>query len=275
MCLLFLMDFDFASFDWVAYTGNIYRPLALIRTPSVTVYAALASNWSVSILYTLGVHLVLVDLPYGLLQLLLLRDIVLADFTALIMLILFEFSEQILQITFILAVVRVALFALSYLRVVALQCGSTFVGDRGGDGIVSDGVIGVVDASLVLFRGGILRVLNGEYMIDIDVRIWWIYHVEVMLVTLTHRIFSCMNNSFLLAGPVASQRLLVDWRLLVLLVLRATSLSLIWRFSANDLRFKLNNVARFRGRGHSRSVVSTSMHYKVVVVGTGAAVVIE
>ena len=93
----------------------------------------------------------------------------LADFATLIMLILFEFSEQILQITFILAVIRIALFALSYLGVVALQCGSTFVGDRGGDGIVSDWVIGVVGASLVLFRRGILRVLNREYMIDIDV----------------------------------------------------------------------------------------------------------
>ena len=67
-----------------------------------------------------------------------------------------------------------------------------------------------MDASLVLFRGGILRMLNREYMIDVDVSVGWIYHVEVMLVTLTHRIFSGMNYSFLLVGPVPSQRLLVD-----------------------------------------------------------------
>ena len=191
------------------------------------------------------------------------------------MLILFKFPQQILQITFVLAVVGIALLPLSYFRIVALQSGTAFVGDRGSDWIVSDWVIRVVDASLVLFRGGILRMLNREYMIDVDVSVGWIYHVEVMLVTLTHRIFSGMNYSFLLVGPVPSQRLLVDWRLLVLLVLRATTLSLIWRFGTNDLGLELYNVPRLWRRGHGWSVVSTSMHYIVMVIRTSATVVVE
>ena len=56
-----------------------------------------------------------------------------ADFAALIMLILFKFPQQILQITFVLAVVGIALLPLSYFRIVALQSGTAFVGDRGSD----------------------------------------------------------------------------------------------------------------------------------------------
>ena len=75
------------------------------------------------------VDIFLVDLPYNLLHLLLLRDVILADFTTLVIsLILFVFSYQVLQISFILAVVCVALLALSYLGIVALKCGSTFIG---------------------------------------------------------------------------------------------------------------------------------------------------
>lgn len=62
---------------------------------------------------------------------------------------------------------------------------------------------------------------------------------------------------------------------MVLLVLRATPFSLIRRFSTNDLGFKLNDVAGLRSRGHGWSVVSTSVHYKVVVVGAGTTMVVE
>ena len=92
MRLLLLVHFDFASLDGVADTGNIDGPLALVGIPSIAVYAALASNGSVPILDALGIHLVLIDLPYGLLELLLLRDIVLADFAALVVLVLFKLS---------------------------------------------------------------------------------------------------------------------------------------------------------------------------------------
>ena len=71
------------------------------------------------------VDIILVDLTYNLLHLLLLRDVILADFTTLVIsLILFVFSYQV----FILAVVCVTLLALSYLGIVALKCGSTFIG---------------------------------------------------------------------------------------------------------------------------------------------------
>ena len=74
------------------------------------------------------VDIFLVDLPYNLLHLLLLRDVILADFTTLVIsLILFVFSYQVLQISFILTVICVTL-ALSYLGIVALKCGSTFIG---------------------------------------------------------------------------------------------------------------------------------------------------
>ena len=75
------------------------------------------------------VDIFLVDLPYNLLHLLLLRDVILADFTTcVISLILFVFSYQVLQISFILTVICVTLLALSYLGIVALKCGSTFIG---------------------------------------------------------------------------------------------------------------------------------------------------
>lgn len=75
------------------------------------------------------VDIFLVDLPYNLLHLLLLRDVILADFTTLVIgLILFVFSYQVLQISFVLTVICVALLALSYLGIVALKRGSTFVG---------------------------------------------------------------------------------------------------------------------------------------------------
>lgn len=160
MCLLLLVHLDFASLDGVADTGNIDGPLALVGVPSIAVYAALAPNRAIPILDALGVHLVLIDLPYGLLELLLLGDIVLADFAALVVLVLLKLSQQILQITFGLAVIRVALLTLGYFGIVALEGGPTFICYRGSNGIVSNGIIWVMDASLVFFRGCVLRVLD-------------------------------------------------------------------------------------------------------------------
>jgi len=233
------MHFHFASLIWITYASDIDWTLTLIGITIIGIVAiniTVAADSSIWILDAVCVDIILVDLPYNLLHLLLLRDVILADFTTLVIsLILFVFSYQVLQISFILAVVCVTLLALSYLGIVALKCGSTFIGCWGGDGIVGDLVVGVLIASSVVFAWCILSMLNWEHVVHVHLWVGWVDHVEVVLVALAHCVFRRVHDCLLLVGAVSSQRLLIDWRLLVGLILRVASLTLIGGFRANDL----------------------------------------
>ena len=234
------MHFHFASLIWMTYASDIDWTLTLIGITIIGIIAiniAVAADSSIWILDAVCVDIFLVDLPYNLLHLLLLRDVILADFTTLVIsLILFVFSYQVLQISFILTVICVTL-ALSYLGIVALKCGSTFIGCWGGDGIVGDLVVGVLIASSVVFAWCILSMLNWEHVVHVHLWVGWVDHVEVVLVALAHCVFRRVHDCLLLVGAVSSQRLLMDRRLLVGLVLRVASLTLIGGFRANDLLF--------------------------------------
>ena len=232
------MHFHFASLIWMTYASDIDWTLTLIGITIIGIIAiniAVAADSSIWILDAVCVDIFLVDLPYNLLHLLLLRDVILADFTTLVIsLILFVFSYQVLQISFILTVICVTL-ALSYLGIVALKCGSTFIGYWSGDGIVSDWVVGVLTTSSVVFAWCILSMLNWEHVVHVHLWVGRIDHVEVVLVALAHCVFRRVHDCLLLVGAVSSQRLLIDWRLLVGLILRVASLTLIGGFRANDL----------------------------------------
>ena len=234
------MHFHFASLIWMTYASDIDWTLTLIGITIIGIIAiniAVAADSSIWILDAVCVDIFLVDLPYNLLHLLLLRDVILADFTTLVIsLILFVFSYQVLQISFILTVICVTL-ALSYLGIVALKCGSTFIGYWSGDGIVSDWVVGVLTTSSVVFAWCILSMLNWEHVVHVHLWVGRIDHVEVVLVALAHCVFRRVHDCLLLVGAVSSQRLLMDRRLLVGLVLRVASLTLIGGFRANDLLF--------------------------------------
>ena len=235
------MHFHFASLVWIAYASDIDWTLTLIGITIIGIIAiniTVAADSSIWILDAVCVDIFLVDLPYNLLHLLLLRDVILADFTTLVIsLILFVFSYQVLQISFILTVICVTLLALSYLGIVALKCGSTFISCWSGDGIVSDLVIGVLITSSVVFAWCILSMLNWEHVVHVHLWVGRIDHVEVVLVALAHCVFRRVHDCLLLVGAVSSQRLLMDRRLLVGLVLRVASLTLIGGFRANDLLF--------------------------------------
>ena len=232
------MHFHFASLIWITYASDIDWTLTLIGITIIGIVAiniTVAADSSIWILDAVCVDIILVDLPYNLLHLLLLRDVILADFTTLVIsLILFVFSYQVLQISFILTVICVTL-ALSYLGIVALKCGSTFIGYWSGDGIVSDWVVGVLTTSSVVFAWCILSMLNWEHVVHVHLWVGWVDHVEVVLVALAHCVFRRVHDCLLLVGAVSSQRLLIDWRLLVGLILRVASLTLIGGFRANDL----------------------------------------
>ena len=234
------MHFHFASLIWMTYASDIDWTLTLIGTTIIGIIAiniTVAADSSIWILDAGCVDIFLVDLPYNLLHLLLLRDVILADFTTLVIsLILFVFSYQVLQISFILTVICVTL-ALSYLGIVALKCGSTFIGYWSGDGIVSDWVVGVLTSPSVVFAWCILSMLNWEHVVHVHLWVGRIDHVEVVLVALAHCVFRRVHDCLLLVGAVSSQRLLIDRRLLVGLVLRVASLTLIGGFRANDLLF--------------------------------------
>ena len=107
------MNYDFTSFIGITNASDIDRTLTPIATTGIF----------------------LIDLSNDLLDfLLMLRYIVLTDFTTgIVCLILFIFSNQILQISFILAVVGIRLFTLSYFRIVTLKCCSTLVSNGCGN----------------------------------------------------------------------------------------------------------------------------------------------
>ena len=74
-------------------------------------------------------------------------------------------------------------------------------------------------------------------MVHVHLWVGWIDHVEVVLVTLAHCVLRRVHDCLLLVGTISSQRLLMDRRLLVGLVLRVASLALVGGFGANNLLF--------------------------------------
>ena len=233
------MHFHLAPLIRIAYAGGIDWPLTLVGISIIAIDITVATDSSICILDTTSVDIVLVDLPDNLLHLLLLWGIVLADLTTLVAgLILLVLSYQVLQISFILAVIGITLLALGYLRIITLQRGSTLIGSWSGNyRIVSHWVIGVLDTSRVILTWCILSMLYWEHVVNVHLWVWWVDHVKVVLVALTHCILGCVHDCFLLAGAGSSQRLLMDCRLLVGLVLWASSLTLIGWFGADDLLF--------------------------------------
>ena len=198
------MHFHFASLIWIAYASDIDWTLTLIRSTIIRIIAiniTVAADGSIWILDAICVDIFLVDLPYNLLHLLLLRDVILADLTTcVISLILFIFSYQVLQISFILAVVGIRLFTLSYFRIVTLKCCSTLVRNGCGNWIVGH-LIWVLSASV--FAWGVLSVLNWEHVVDVHVWVWWVNHVEVVLMALAHCVFGGVHNRLLLVCTVS------------------------------------------------------------------------
>ena len=175
------MNFDFTSFIRITNASNIDRTLTAIATTAI-------------FLINLSNHL----LDF----LLMLRYIVLTDFTTgIVCLILFIFSNQILQISFILAVVGIRLFTLSYFRIVTLKCCSTLVSNGCGNWIVGH-LIWVLAASV--FAWGVLSVLNWEHVVNVAVWVWWVDHVEVVLMALAHCVFGGVHNRLLLVCTVSS-----------------------------------------------------------------------